>query len=521
MKTKIQPNKKYKKALAGKSVAIATTVLASAVGAALLTTSSFAATNDCNPKARAIEDAVCLQDMNPLVKYSMEVGEAYTLKDSRDDETYIVKKLDDGNVWLADNLRLGSKRAINLTPEDTNIANNFTLPGDNWDHSFTQPKISIDYKYYDYSSDIEGGDWTQMLKGSNALAYVGVYYNYCAATAGTSCESFGMGDHDFDPDANPGSSTDVAHDAEYDICPANWRMPTGNEDGEYGALMGYYRRGSDYAADLRLFPSGRVEDPYYTIGHDGYFWTASYFREGGSYPPAPSGTGKSAGDTKGELNPELEMPEGFFISALGVYYYNSFDPIQIAQEEHLRIKSTLGDVEAYIGDPYSRNDGLSIRCLAKSSEFGSGDYRWLYGNEYDGEEKDTLALEIDLELKAFLHLEVDGEELDEENYELEEGSTVITFKNAYLDTLDEGTYAVKAVYIEDVEVETEFKIEKIEEEEEAVPIVIPDTGTVTNDDNTEMSSTTIVVMASAAVATIVFGGALITRLHNKKMTFKK
>ena len=57
--------------------------------------------------------------------------------------------------------------------------------------------------------------------GSNK---VGVYYNYCAASAGSYCydESKGTGN------------------ASYDLCPAGWRMPTSGSSGEYKALYTAY-----------------------------------------------------------------------------------------------------------------------------------------------------------------------------------------------------------------------------------------------------------------------------------------
>ena len=63
---------------------------------------------------------------------------------------------------------------------------------------------------------------------------VGIYYNYCAASASTYCYAQGQG-----VDV---PNTDI--DAPQDICPVNWRMPTGGDyddstqtgSGEYYAL---------------------------------------------------------------------------------------------------------------------------------------------------------------------------------------------------------------------------------------------------------------------------------------------
>ncbi|MDQ5969720.1 MAG: hypothetical protein QG593_237, partial [Patescibacteria group bacterium] len=52
------------------------------------------------------------------------------LTDTRgDNQTYQVAKLADGNCWMLDDLKLGSTTGtLELTPQDTNIASNFTLP---------------------------------------------------------------------------------------------------------------------------------------------------------------------------------------------------------------------------------------------------------------------------------------------------------------------------------------------------------------------------------------------------------
>ena len=41
---------------------------------------------------------------------------------------------------------------------------------------------------------------------------------------------------------------------------------------------------------------------------------------------------------------------------------------------------------------------------------------------------------------------VDGKTLDSDKYTVKEGSTIVTFKNAYLDALSVGTYKITFVY---------------------------------------------------------------------------
>ena len=109
---------------------------------------------------------------------------------------------------------------------------------------------------------------------------------------------------------------------------------------------------------------------------------------------------------------------------------------------------------------YNRDRGYSMRCVAKVSEFGSGDYEWVDDiNTHTIDEDGTLTLRIELDPQALLEVVVDGQVVDPELYELLDGEeTLIQFKAEYLDTLDEGEHPVTAVYQEGVIVETEMII---------------------------------------------------------------
>ena len=205
----------------------------------------------CNRMALKIEDAVCLQDMNNAIKATMETGVEYELVDIRDTKTYRVAKLADGNVWLLDNLRIGGDEEMLLTSLDTNTNpdvddGEFVLPaaGD-WVDSYTEPAID--------TTDAE------VMLGGDADKVQGGYYNYCAASAGTYCA-----------EANESEG-----DAEYDICPAGWRMPTGGSGGEYQVLSDLL--GSDFIDVMHLPLSGRFYDGASgSIDQDGYFWSSTY-----------------------------------------------------------------------------------------------------------------------------------------------------------------------------------------------------------------------------------------------------
>ncbi len=112
--------------------------------------------------------------------------------------TYRIAKLADGNCWMLDNLKLGSTtNSITLTPDDTDIADDFTLP-----QVVTTGTPDSD------NPGVYGpvpGD-----TGTGATNY-GYLYNWSAITAGETTETM---------PANSG-------DAPYSICPVGWRLPKG------------------------------------------------------------------------------------------------------------------------------------------------------------------------------------------------------------------------------------------------------------------------------------------------------
>ena len=85
----------------------------------------------------------------------------------------------------------------------------------NDDSGRTVARINVDSKNtlyrYGYQSYQQEG-----------LGKIGVYYNYCAASAGTVC------------------AVSNTINASVDVCPKGWRMPTGGPGGEYESLYASY-----------------------------------------------------------------------------------------------------------------------------------------------------------------------------------------------------------------------------------------------------------------------------------------
>ena len=177
---------------------------------------------------------------------SLTTGNAYYLRDSRDDEPYCVSKLEDGNLWLLDNLRLDltdSDVLNNTTASNTNasatslgyLKNGGGTSSDQYATSGVvewtdSPTYASSNSYSDPLIGTSNSGTFPWTKDTTATGYglgskkIGVFYNLCAASAGSYC--YGDG-------ASPGTSYGNVTE---DLCPAGWRMPTGSVNGEYQAL---------------------------------------------------------------------------------------------------------------------------------------------------------------------------------------------------------------------------------------------------------------------------------------------
>ncbi len=192
-----------------------------------------------------------MQEMKPYICDNTEVGTSHTLTDIRDNSTYTVAKLSDGKCWMTQNLRIVDKE---ITPEDSDIAENFTIPASaGWtDKTYTAP-----HAYYQDDVDY------------------GAYYNWYTATAGTGTGALAKGD------------------AKSSICPKGWRLPKGESSGEYQALYnkgksswttnsgknGYWLGGTGAAAGGAFFPAAGAMNTnggsLSSVSTHGIYWSST------------------------------------------------------------------------------------------------------------------------------------------------------------------------------------------------------------------------------------------------------
>ena len=156
-----------------------------------------------------------------------------TVKDKRDDNEYTVRYIN-GACWMTQNLRLSGGQT--LTSEDSNVASSWSFPSTplaDSSYSYTDPQVTI----------------------SSNTSYGG-YYNFCAASAGTNCQT---------------SST---FNTTYDICPKGWRLPTNSE---MSGITGYA------SAFSPVYSGNYYNGSLYETGSYGYWWSATAVSSSNQY----------------------------------------------------------------------------------------------------------------------------------------------------------------------------------------------------------------------------------------------
>lgn len=133
--------------------------------------------------------------------------------DARDNRTYWVQKMADGNCWMLTNLAYAGG-GTNTYGDVRSITNNNTL-------SYTAAYYSISTNANPTTNPTPPRTSTN---GGATNPQYGYHYNWCAAMGaqlGTAACS---------------STSSTPANTEISICPSGWRLPTGNGAGEYDVL---------------------------------------------------------------------------------------------------------------------------------------------------------------------------------------------------------------------------------------------------------------------------------------------
>ena len=196
----------------------------------------------CVAKDRTISDFTYMQDVTPKIVENTPIRGTATLIDIRDNNTYFVRKLKDGKIWMTENLRLINKT---ISSADSNLPSGET---------FTVPASSLSSFTESYNTNS-----AYLESTTNAYYYPtpSGYYSFYTATAGWGTD-----------DVTSGNSPK-------DICPKGWRLPTGGSSGEFKTLYNNYN--TLVTGDPYFALNGYVSYSSYLRdeGYEGYFWSST------------------------------------------------------------------------------------------------------------------------------------------------------------------------------------------------------------------------------------------------------
>ena len=217
------------------------------------------------------------------------------LTDTRDNNVYAVAKLADGNCWTIESLRLVPNTATITSQNTHNPANGFAAEAAISSSSNALCNTDGDsscINQLQYNTNSLNRSLTQSYNSTgNSVAWYsyGVYYNWYTATAG-----------------NGTFSTSANTNANGDLCPKNWHLPTSTSSGEWAGLNTAVNGGvSNADAGLRTYPvnliwSGDYNGSSRTSGYsNGRYWSSTGLdannayrmghQESGSKGSTPSG----------------------------------------------------------------------------------------------------------------------------------------------------------------------------------------------------------------------------------------
>ena len=244
-----------------------------------------------------------------------------TVRDTRDNEEYLVQRLADGNCWMLKNLNLAGGTALSATDTDVDSSyiSSFTTSG-----NLTKTGDTIVLP----TSSTSGFD-----TNNNSYVYNSGNKTNCGASdQNTPCYSYYSWDA-----ATLGSGRTIETDntdAPYSICPKGWRLPTAYSisAANWQTTSDFYILAHQYGLDSTTITL-ESDDGFYTQAGPGTvpnFLLAGYYYDGSFY-------GGGSG--------------GYFWSATS---YSSTDNARYLGFSSSNVNSAYS---------YNRSYGRSVRCL--------------------------------------------------------------------------------------------------------------------------------------------------------------
>ena len=210
-----------------------------------------------------------LQTFSSTQCSAMNIGDVTALRDTRDNNTYAIAKLEDGNCWTIENLRLDPSTTTfnnsntNAPTQDFIDAALLSSTNNTLCNQYTT--ACIDSVRFNTNNINRNNTASHNSNTVNKSWYsYGVMYNWYTASAGNGDLAMDTGD------------------VVGDICPAGWRLPTGGNNGEYTNINRLANNNSTTdTAGLLKFPDNFILSGDYNYNVPGgrnsfsRFWSAT------------------------------------------------------------------------------------------------------------------------------------------------------------------------------------------------------------------------------------------------------
>ena len=179
------------------------------------------------------EEGYAMQDFTNALCQNLASSSSFTVTDIRDNNDYTVRYIN-GNCWMTQNLRLAG--GTTLTSTYSNVSSSYTIP----------------------TTDLTSGNsLTDGRIHNSGNTTTGYWYNSCAASAGTNCQ------------------TSTTTNTTYDICPKGWRLPTNSE---FSGITG-----TSYISTFSPITGGYYSGGSLRNTSFGYWWSSTAYNSANQY----------------------------------------------------------------------------------------------------------------------------------------------------------------------------------------------------------------------------------------------
>ena len=198
---------------------------------------------------------------------AMTVGQVVSLTDSRNNQTYRIKKMQDNKCWMVDNLKYAGEANTDLANVDGTyglVYNNESGKYNTVDGTDTESTENSDKAFYNNPMSEEycysGSFYSTSHNISTSYTKCGYLYNWYAATAGTGTY------------ATSTNGTNVSGS----ICPTGWRLPSAMSNGSTATGNGASFTAADFAVLNASMNTGYLTTGFISNYYAGWQFTGAW-----------------------------------------------------------------------------------------------------------------------------------------------------------------------------------------------------------------------------------------------------